>query len=134
MSGYNILDVKTSSRSQFIDITDQVRQLVADAGIREGVCYLYVPHTTAAITINENADPTVVQDILNQLEKTVPWQGDYRHTEGNAAAHIKASLLGASQTIFISNGRLVLGTWQGIFFCEFDGPRQRKVLVKIIAG
>ncbi|MEW5899546.1 MAG: secondary thiamine-phosphate synthase enzyme YjbQ [Bacillota bacterium] len=134
MSGYNILDVKTSSRSQFIDITGQVRQLVADAGIREGVCYLYVPHTTAAITINENADPTVVQDILNQLEKMVPWQGDYRHTEGNAAAHIKASLLGASQTIFISNGRLVLGTWQGIFFCEFDGPRQRKVLVKIIAG
>lgn len=130
----NILDVKTSSRSQFIDITGQVRQLVADAGIREGVCYLYVPHTTAAITINENADPTVVQDILNQLEKIVPWQGDYRHTEGNAAAHIKASLLGASQTIFISNGRLVLGTWQGIFFCEFDGPRQRKVLVKIIAG
>ncbi|MCL6446877.1 MAG: secondary thiamine-phosphate synthase enzyme YjbQ [Armatimonadetes bacterium] len=134
MSGYNILDVKTSSRSQFIDITGQVRQLVADAGIREGVCYLYVPHTTAAITINENADPTVVQDILNQLEKMVPWQGDYRHTEGNAAAHIKAGLLGASQTIFISNGRLVLGTWQGIFFCEFDGPRQRKVLVKIIAG
>ena len=134
MSGYNILDIRSSSRSQFIDITGQVRQLVADAGIREGICYLYVPHTTAAITINENADPTVVRDILNQLEKMVPWQGDYRHTEGNAAAHIKASLLGASQTIFISNGRLVLGTWQGIFFCEFDGPRQRKVLVKIIAG
>ncbi len=134
MSGYNILEVKTFSRSQFIDITGQVRQLVADAGIREGVCYLYVPHTTAAITINENADPTVVQDILNQLEKMVPWQGDYRHTEGNAAAHIKAGLLSASQTIFISNGRLVLGTWQGIFFCEFDGPRERKVLVKIIAG
>lgn len=134
MSGYNVLEVKTSTRAQFIDITDQIKQLVADAGIREGVCYLFVPHTTAAVTINENADPTVVQDILNQLEKTVPWQGDYRHTEGNAAAHIKAGLLGASQTIFISNGRLVLGTWQGIFFCEFDGPRQRKVLVKIIAG
>ncbi|MEW6426229.1 MAG: secondary thiamine-phosphate synthase enzyme YjbQ [Bacillota bacterium] len=134
MSGYNVLEVKTSTRAQFIDITDQIKQLVADAGIREGVCYLFVPHTTAAVTINENADPTVVQDILNQLEKTVPWQGDYRHTEGNAAAHIKTSLLGASQTIFISNGRLVLGTWQGIFFCEFDGPRQRKVLVKIIAG
>ncbi|MEW6276570.1 MAG: secondary thiamine-phosphate synthase enzyme YjbQ [Bacillota bacterium] len=134
MSGYNVLEVKTSTRAQFIDITDQIKQLVADAGIREGVCYLFVPHTTAAVTINENADPTVVQDILTQLEKTVPWQGDYRHTEGNAAAHIKAGLLGASQTIFISNGRLVLGTWQGIFFCEFDGPRQRKVLVKIIAG
>ena len=134
MSGYNILDVKTSSRSQFIDITDRVRQLVADAGIREGVCYLYVPHTTAAVTINESADPSVGQDISNQLEHMVPWQNNYRHTEGNAAAHIKASLLGASQTILISNGRLVLGTWQGIFFCEFDGPRQRKILVKIIAG
>lgn len=134
MSGYNILGVRSSSRSQFIDITDQVKQMVADAGIREGVCYLYVPHTTAAIAINENADPTVGQDILNQLESTVPWQNNYQHTEGNAAAHIKAGLLGASQTIFISNGRLVLGTWQGIFFCEFDGPRQRKVFVKIIAG
>ncbi|MBC7326326.1 MAG: YjbQ family protein, partial [Moorella sp. (in: Bacteria)] len=109
MNGYNVLNVKTSSRSQFLDITARVKQLVADAGIREGVCYLYVPHTTAAVTINENADPTVAQDILNQLERMVPWQNNYSHTEGNAAAHIKASLVGASQTILISNGRLVLG-------------------------
>ncbi len=134
MSSYNILEVRSSSRAQMIDITEQVRQLVADAGIREGVCYLYVPHTTAAVIINENADPTVVQDILEQLEKMVPWQGGYAHTEGNAAAHIKASILGASQTILIGSGRLVLGAWQGIFLCEFDGPRQRKVFVKIIAG
>lgn len=134
MSGYNILNVNTTARSQFVDITGQVKQLVADAGIREGVCYLYVPHTTAALTINENADPSVVQDILAWLEKAVPWRDNYAHTEGNAAAHIKAGLLGASRTVFISSGRLVLGTWQGIFFCEFDGPRQRKVFVKIIAG
>lgn len=134
MNGYSVLNVKTSSRSQFLDITAQVKQLVTDAGIREGVCYLYVPHTTGALTINENADPTVTHDILNQLENMVPWQNNYGHTEGNAAAHIKASLLGVSQTVLISNGRLVLGAWQGIFFCEFDGPRQRKVFVKIIAG
>lgn len=127
-----VLTVKTSSRAQFIELTGQVKHLVSGAGVREGVCYLYAPHTTAALTINENADPTVVQDILTQLEKIVPWQSNYKHTEGNAAAHIKASLLGASQTVFISGGRLVLGTWQGIFFCEFDGPRQRKVFVKIV--
>jgi secondary thiamine-phosphate synthase enzyme len=131
-NSYQVLTVKTSSRAQFIELTGQVKQLVSGAGVREGVCYLYAPHTTAALTINENADPTVVQDILTQLEKIVPWQSNYKHTEGNAAAHIKASLLGASQTVFISGGRLVLGTWQGIFFCEFDGPRQRKVFVKIV--
>ena len=131
-NSYQVLTVKTSSRAQFIELTGQVKQLVSGAGVREGVCYLYAPHTTAALTINENADPTVVQDILTQLEKMVPWQSNYKHTEGNAAAHIKASLLGASQTVFISGGRLVLGTWQGIFFCEFDGPRQRKVFVKIV--
>jgi secondary thiamine-phosphate synthase enzyme len=134
MSGYNVLTVNTTARSQFVDITGQIKQMVADAGIREGVCYLYVPHTTAALTINENADPSVVQDVLAWLEKAVPWRDGYAHAEGNAAAHVKASLLGASQTVFISGGRLVLGTWQGIFFCEFDGPRQRKVFVKIIAG
>ena len=134
MGNYNVLDVKTSFRTQFVDITGQIKQLVSRAGIPEGVCHLYVPHTTAAVTINENADPSVVQDIIKQLDKLAPWQDNYRHTEGNAAAHIKASTLGASQIVLINDGRLVLGTWQGIFFCEFDGPRQRKVLIKIIAG
>ncbi|HBQ28775.1 MAG TPA: hypothetical protein DD719_05155 [Desulfotomaculum sp.] len=134
MGNYNVLNVKTSFRTQFVDITSQIKQLVAGAGIPEGICHLYVPHTTAAITINENADPSVVQDIIKQLDKLAPWQDNYRHTEGNAAAHIKASILGTSQVVFINDGRLVLGIWQGIFFCEFDGPRQRKVLVKIIAG
>jgi len=134
MGNYNVLDVKTSFRTQFVDITGQIKQLVARAGIPEGICYLYAPHTTAAITINENADPSVVQDIIKQLDKLAPWQDNYRHTEGNAAAHIKASVLGTSQIVLINDGRLVLGTWQGIFFCEFDGPRQRKVLVRIIAG
>ncbi|KFI37724.1 hypothetical protein HY02_03395 [Peptococcaceae bacterium SCADC1_2_3] len=134
MGNYNVLNVKTSFRTQFVDITNHVKQLVVGAGIPEGICHLYAPHTTAAITINENADPSVVQDIIKQLDKLAPWQDNYRHTEGNAAAHIKASILGASQVVFINDGRLVLGIWQGIFFCEFDGPRQRKVLVKIIAG
>jgi len=132
LTHYTVLDVKTSHRAQFIDITHRVGCLVAESGIKEGACRLYVPHTTAAVTINENADPSVVQDILAHLEKLVPWENNYRHTEGNAAAHIKASLLGASQTILISGKRLVLGTWQGVYFCEFDGPRQRKVLVQIV--
>jgi len=127
-----VLAVKTSQRAQFVGITAQVGRIVAESGIKEGVCHLYVPHTTAAVTINENADPSVVQDILAHLEKLVPWEAHYRHSEGNAAAHIKASLLGTSQTILIAEKRLVLGTWQGVFFCEFDGPRQRKVLVRII--
>jgi secondary thiamine-phosphate synthase enzyme len=134
MDNYNVLDVKTSFRTQFVDLTSQIKQLVARVGIPKGICYLYAPHTTAAITINENADPSVVQDIIKQLDKLVPWQDNYRHTEGNAAAHIKAGILGTSQFVLINDGQLVLGTWQGIFFCEFDGPRQRKVLVKIIAG
>jgi secondary thiamine-phosphate synthase enzyme len=134
MGNYNVLNIKTSFRTQFVDITNQVKQLVAGAGTSEGICHLYAPHTTAAITINENADPSVVQDIIKQLDKLIPWQDNYRHTEGNAAAHIKASILGASQVVLINGGLLALGTWQGIFFCEFDGPRQRKVLVKIIVG
>ena len=134
MGNYNVLNIKTSFRTQFVDITNQVKQLIAGAGISEGICHLYAPHTTAAITINENADPSVVQDIIKQLDKLIPWQDNYRHTEGNAAAHIKASILGASQVVLINGGLLALGTWQGIFFCEFDGPRQRKVLVKIIVG
>lgn len=114
-----------------IDITQEVRRIVRESGILKGLCHLYVPHTTASVTINENSDPNVKLDILAQLEKSVPTTGSYLHAEGNAAAHIKASLVGPSQTIFIENGKLVLGTWQAIFFCEFDGPRSRTVLVKV---
>lgn len=128
---FTVLNVKSSHRTQFIDITAQVGRIVAESGIMEGFCYIYTPHTTAAVTINENADPSVVQDIMVHLGKLVPWENNYRHSEGNAAAHIKSSLLGVSHTIFIAEKRLVLGTWQGIYFCEFDGPRQRKVYIRI---
>lgn len=117
-----------------IDISSQVRELVAKSGIKEGLACLYVPHTTAAVTINENADPTVGDDLLDFLNKVVPFEGNYRHLEGNSAAHIKSSLVGCSVVVPIREGRLLLGTWQGVFFCEFDGPRQRRVIVTIIAG
>jgi secondary thiamine-phosphate synthase enzyme len=114
-----------------MDITSLVRDIVDKSKIENGVCHIFVPHTTAGITINENADPSVRQDILMELDKLVPWQANYTHVEGNAAAHIKASLIGSSETIPIENGELVLGTWQGVFFAEFDGPRRREVWVKI---
>ena len=126
------LDVSTRQRTEFQDITAQVQKAVAESGVREGVCYVYVPHTTAGLTINENADPSVRQDILDSLNKLVPAQARYSHLEGNAPAHIKASLVGASASIPIEGGRLALGTWQGIFFCEFDGPRRRRVLVQVM--
>ncbi len=113
-------------------MTRSVQGAVQKSGVKEGVCYIYVPHTTAGITINENADPGVVEDILMQLNKIVPFQDRYRHMEGNSAAHIKASLVGFSQVVFVETGKLVLGTWQGIFFCEFDGPRNRQVYVKVV--
>ncbi len=119
----------TQSRAQLIDLTDRIRAELAQSKIQDGVCYVFVPHTTAGITINENADPDVVRDILVTLERLVPRHGDYRHGEGNSDAHLKASLLGFSCMIPISGGRLALGTWQGIYFCEFDGPRQRRVRV-----
>jgi len=125
--------VKTSSRCAMIDITAPVSAVVTESRVKSGWCHVFVPHTTAAVTINENADPDVPVDILTSLAIIVPERGGYRHREGNADAHIKASLLGAAQTIIINEGRLVLGTWQSIFFCEFDGPRTRQVLVKIIA-
>jgi len=116
-----------------VDITDQVRTLLRESKIKSGICYVFVPHTTAAVTINENADPDVIKDIIRTLDKLIPLNDHYRHIEGNAAAHVKSSLLGASQTVFIENGDLVLGTWQSIFFCEFDGPRTRKVFIKLEA-
>ena len=124
------LTIQTTARCEMIDITDRVAALVKESGLQEGICRLFVPHTTAAVTINENADPDVPWDILAALDRIVPLADRYRHAEGNAAAHIKASLFGASQTIFIEEGRPVLGTWQSIFFCEFDGPRTRKILVR----
>jgi len=123
--------LQSSGRSQLIDITSQVREAVTASGIREGLCTIFIPHTTAAVTINENADPDVVRDFLYELDKIVPWQDGYRHAEGNSAAHLKSSLIGVSKQVLIENGRLILGTWQGIYFCEFDGPRTRRVLVRI---
>ena len=126
------IKVKTTSRIEFVEITSQVRDAIARSGASEGFAIVYVPHTTAGVTINEAADPAVVQDINAKLSSLVPHQANYRHTEGNADAHIKASLMGSSVQVIISGGAPVLGTWQGIFFCEFDGPRARQVHVKII--
>ena len=127
------LTVRTGARSEMLDITEQVRAAVRDSGIRDGICHVFVPHTTAAVTINENADPDVPRDMLMALDKAIPWQDRYRHLEGNSAAHVKSSLVGASETVLVEAGNLVLGTWQSLFFCEFDGPRTRNVLVKVAA-
>lgn len=126
------LTIKTGARIEMIDITDQLRAVVREAGVADGICHVFVPHTTAAVTINENADPDVVQDILISLEKLIPSHDPYRHIEGNAAAHIKATLLGPSEVIFIEKGDFVFGMWQSVFFCEFDGPRSRQVLVNVL--
>jgi secondary thiamine-phosphate synthase enzyme len=128
------ISVKTSSRVELIDITHLVEKVVSESKIKSGLCIIYVPHTTAAVTINENADPSVRRDITSELNKIVPFDDNYSHLEGNAAAHIKASIIGPSETILVNGGSLVLGTWQGIYFCEFDGPRNRKVIIKIIEG
>jgi len=122
-----ILPVKTHSRTEMIDITDDVQAALREAGVRDGFCMVFVPHTTAAVTINENADPTVKDDMLKVINKIIPWDDGYRHLEGNSAAHIKSTLVGASELVAVAGGKLQLGTWQGLFFCEFDGPRRRKV-------
>ncbi len=127
-----LLSVKTHERTELVDITSEIQNLVRKSGIKQGLCMLYVPHTTAAVTINESADPTVKSDMLKVLNQVIPWDANYRHLEGNSAAHIKTTLVGSSELIAIENQRLVLGTWQGIFFCEFDGPRSRKLHVRII--
>ncbi len=125
-----ILTVKTRARTEFVDITADINKMLKNAGeIKAGQCMLFVPHTTAAITINESADPSVKDNILKVLNQVVPWDAGYRHLEGNSPAHIKSTLVGASELVAIGDNRLVLGTWQGIFFCEFDGPRTRKVHV-----
>jgi secondary thiamine-phosphate synthase enzyme len=121
------ISIRTRNRSEMIDITSMVADMLQKAGLEKGVCCVYVPHTTAGITINEGADPSVVTDIQAMLDKLVPWEGPYRHLEGNAAAHIKSTLVGSSVSVLVESGQLKLGTWQAIFFCEFDGPRSRKV-------
>lgn len=123
--------VRTTAHAQFVNIDREINRVIADSSVREGVCRVFVPHTTAGVTINENADPDVVRDILASLDRLVPWNNNYAHTEGNSAAHIKASMLGFSQTVFIQNGAMALGTWQSVYFCEFDGPRTRQVWVEI---
>jgi secondary thiamine-phosphate synthase enzyme len=127
-----ILSVKTSSKTELSDITSKINKLVKASGVSEGLCMLYVPHTTAGITINESADPSVRSDILMVLNQVIPWDANYKHLEGNSPAHVKSTLVGASELVAIENSALVLGTWQGLFFCEFDGPRTRKVHVRIL--
>ncbi len=127
-----IVEISTKKRVEFIDITSRVKTAIQTDGIKEGLCVVFCPHTTAALTINENADPSVRKDIINHLEKIVPYSREYTHLEGNADAHIKASLLGSSLTVIVKEGMLVLGTWQGIYFCEFDGPRTRKVYIQAV--
>jgi secondary thiamine-phosphate synthase enzyme len=128
------LSVQTNTRTEFLDLTLQIQETVSQSGVSEGLCHIFVPHTTAAVTINENADPNVKADILMVLNKLISDQESYRHLEGNAPAHVKASVIGSHQSVLVSKGRLLLGTWQGIFFCEFDGPRSRRVHVKVIEG
>ncbi len=126
------LAVKTHAQTEMIDVTSLVQQQVTNSAMADGLCVVFVPHTTAAVTINESADPAVSQDILMVLNKIVPWKEAYRHMEGNSPAHLKTAIIGSSETIAVEKGRLVLGTWQGIFFCEFDGPRTRKLDVRLI--
>ncbi len=129
------ISVKTHKRCDMIDITAEVRRAIDDSGVSSGLAVIHVPHTTAAVTINENADPDVIHDILMTLEELLPQMRlGYRHGEGNSDAHVKSSLFGPSLTVIIENGEPVLGTWQGIYFCEFDGPRSRKCVVKVIEG
>ena len=126
--------VKTTSRFQMIDITGMVRSALRESGVQSGICCVFVPHTTAAVTINENADADVQRDIIAELDKVIPLNDNYRHIEGNSAAHVKSSLVGASEMVLVERGELVLGTWQSLFFCEFDGPRTRRFHVKLISG
>jgi secondary thiamine-phosphate synthase enzyme len=126
------ISIKTNAQTEMIDITRQIQSILDAENFTDGICMLYVPHTTAAITINESADPSVSRDILMVLNQMVPWKADYRHMEGNSPAHVKTSLIGSSELIAVENGQMVLGTWQGIFYCEFDGPRTRKLHINLM--
>lgn len=128
------INVRSRQRNELIDITSEVEKEIRDAGVKSGVCYIYVPHTTAGVTINEGADPSVKTDILNTLSKLVPHDNHYQHMEGNADAHVKSSLVSCSQFIPVDEGKLILGTWQAVYFCEFDGPRHRRVALKFITS
>ncbi len=126
------INVKSRVRNEFIDITDKIQEAVKEEGVASGICYIFVPHTTAGVTINEGADTSVQRDIQVALSRLVPVESDYSHREGNADAHIKSTLVGTSTVVFVDDGKLLLGTWQAIYFCEFDGPRHRRVAVKVI--
>jgi secondary thiamine-phosphate synthase enzyme len=126
--------VRTTAKVQLVNIDQQVQDVIKKSGVKDGICTVFVPHTTAGVTINENADPDVVRDMVMETNKIIPFQDGYYHNEGNSAAHIKSSLYGPSQNLIIDDGKIVYGTWQSIYFCEFDGPRTRKVIVKIIEG
>jgi secondary thiamine-phosphate synthase enzyme len=130
---YTLL-VKTERRTQLVDVTAQVQKAVASSGVATGICHLYVPHTTAAVTINECADPDVARDFEAAIDRLIPAHGPYRHSEGNSDSHVKSILVGASVTVPVEGGKLALGRWQGVFFCEFDGPRERKLNVYVVAG
>jgi len=125
------ITVPTRSKTELVDITPEIEKIVEASGVKEGICWVFIPHTTAGITINEGADPSVKRDILSQLDKLIPLAESYQHLEGNAPAHIKASMVGSSQTLIIENGKLLLGTWQSVYLCEFDGPRHRKIIIKV---
>lgn len=127
-----MIQVKTNKHTEMIEITSKVQNIIESEGVEDGICTVFIPHTTAGVTINENADPDVTRDMLMEMNKIVPLEDGYRHMEGNSAAHIKSSMMGFSETIIIKEGRLLLGTWQGIYFCEFDGPRNRKTMINII--
>ena len=124
--------VRTQKHTQFLDITQEVQSWISDSGAQNGIVVIFIPHTTAGITINENADPSVTSDMAIALERAVPWQAQYKHSEGNAAAHVKASMMGSSVQVIVEDGRLLLGTWQAVYFCEFDGPRSRNVWLAFI--
>ncbi|MCM8823812.1 MAG: secondary thiamine-phosphate synthase enzyme YjbQ [Candidatus Omnitrophica bacterium] len=129
-----IINISSTKRTEFIDITSQIERVIREKEIEEGICIIFCPHTTAGLTINENADPSVRSDIIAHIEKLIPYRGHYLHLEGNADSHIKASIFGSSLSLIVKNKRLILGRWQGIYFCEFDGPRERKVYVKVLSG
>jgi secondary thiamine-phosphate synthase enzyme len=125
------ISVPTTSKTELVNITSEIEKIVEASGVKEGICWVFVPHTTAGITINEGADPSVKRDILSQLDKLIPLRERYQHLEGNAPAHIKTSMVGSSQTLMIESGKLLLGTWQSVYLCEFDGPRHRKIIIKV---
>jgi secondary thiamine-phosphate synthase enzyme len=127
-----MLNIKSRAKTEFIDITEDINEAIKESGVQSGICYIYIPHTTAGITINEGADPSVKRDIITTLNRLIPFEGDYQHMEGNSAAHIKSTVVGVSQFVVIEDGKAILGTWQSVYFCEFDGPRHRRVIVKIV--